>query len=140
MSKSYKTFHIEERGPVDWLTFSRPESRNAINVEMVDELRDYFGGLSEDRNTRIVVMRGEGKSFCAGLDIKEAGAGGAIEGPFGAGLGFQGYLAEVYIRMRKCPQPIISLVHGAACGGGLWWTLRATYADEDAGGDEIPSA
>ena len=40
-------------------------------------------------------------------------------------MGFQGYLAEVYIRMRRCPQPIISLVHGAACGGGFSFVLAS---------------
>ena len=40
-------------------------------------------------------------------------------------MGFQGYLAEVYIRMRRCPQPIISLVHGPACGGGFSFVLAS---------------
>src|SRR6185312_1062460 len=43
----------------------------------------------------------------------------------GAGFGFQGYLADVYIKMRRCPQPIIALVHGAACGGGFAFALAA---------------
>jgi alkylation response protein AidB-like acyl-CoA dehydrogenase len=39
--------------------------------------------------------------------------------PFGGGFGFQGFLADVYLKMRRCPQPIVALVHGAACGGGF---------------------
>ena len=62
----YETISIEKRGQVDWLTLNRPESLNAINTPMVTELRDYFGGLSEDSQTRIVVMRGAGRAFCAG--------------------------------------------------------------------------
>ena len=122
----YTTFLIEKRGAVDWLTLNRPERRNAINIAMVDELRDYFGGLVEDESVRIVVLRGAGKSFCAGLDIKEAGGDGTGQsGPFGGGMGFQGYLAEVYLRMRRCPQPIVSLVHGAACGGGFSFVMAS---------------
>jgi enoyl-CoA hydratase/carnithine racemase len=68
-------------------------------------------------------MRGAGRAFCAGLDIKQAD--GRSENPFGSGMGFQGYLAEVYIRMRRAPQPIISLVHGAACGGGFSFVLAS---------------
>ena len=112
----YETIEVESEGQVDWLTLNRPESLNAINTPMVTELRDYFGGLQENGDTRIVVMRGAGRAFCAGLDIKQARSG-EHENPFGAGMGFQGYLAEVYIRMRRCPQPIISLIQGPACGG-----------------------
>lgn len=125
MAADYTTFRIEKRGAVDWLTLDRPEARNAITLTMATELRDYFGGLYEDPTVRIVVMRGAGKSFCAGLDIKEAGAVTDAEGPFGAGMGFQTYLAEVYLRMRRCPQPIVSLVHGAACGGGFSFVMAS---------------
>ncbi len=120
---AYETISIEKRGQADWLTLNRPESLNAITLKMVDELRDYFGGLYEDESVRVVVMRGAGRAFCAGLDIKEAGDREA--NPFGGGMGFQGYLAEVYIRMRRCPQPIVALVHGAACGGGFSFVLSA---------------
>jgi enoyl-CoA hydratase/carnithine racemase len=122
--RGYETIAIEKRGQVDWLTFNRPESLNAINTPMVKELRDYFGGLQEDQDTRIVVLRGAGRAFCAGLDIKQARSG-EHERPFGAGMGFQGYLAEVYIRMRRAPQPIISLIHGPACGGGFAFVLAS---------------
>ena len=120
---AYETIRIDKDGAVDWLTLNRPESLNAINVTMVDELRDYFGGLYEDESVRIVVMRGAGRAFCAGLDIREP-AGERTE-RWGQGMGFQGYLAEVYIRMRRCPQPIVSLVHGPACGGGFCFVLAS---------------
>ncbi len=125
MTDGFTTFRIEKRGAVDWLTLDRPESRNAINLRMATELRDYFGGLSEDESVRIVVMRGAGTSFCAGLDITSAGELTGPDAPFGAGMGFQSYLADVYVRMRRCPQPIVSLVHGAACGGGFSFVLAS---------------
>lgn len=120
----YETLSVEKHGQVDWLTLNRPESLNAINTRMVTELRDYFGSLYENDDTRIVVMRGAGRAFCAGLDIK-ASQSGEDPQPFGGGMGFQGYLAEVYIRMRRCPQPIISLVQGPACGGGFAFVLAS---------------
>ena len=93
---------------------------------MVRELRDYFFGLAEDTSRRIVVLRGAGRAFCAGLDISEAaGANADAEQPVGRGWGFQGYLADVYVAMRRCPQPIVSLVHGAACGGGFAFVLAS---------------
>lgn len=122
MRADYETLRVEQRGEASWLTLNRPDSLNAINTKMATELRDYFGALAEDRETRVVVMRGAGRAFCAGLDIKETGSAPV---PFGGGHGFQGYLAEVYLRMRRCPQPIIALVHGAACGGGFAFALAA---------------
>ncbi len=122
MRSDYETIQVEARGAVHWLTLNRPQSLNAITTQMVGELSDYFGGLFNDRDCRVVVMRGAGRAFCAGLDIKARGEG---ETPFGAGFGFQGFLADVYIKMRRCPQPIIALVHGAAAGGGFAFALAA---------------
>ena len=123
MSK-YENIIVEKKGQVDWLTLNRPESLNAITTPMVSELRDYFGSLLENQSTRIVVLRGAGRGFCAGLDIKASQAK-THEQPFAGGMGFQGYLADVYIRMRRCPQPIISLIHGPACGGGFSFVLAS---------------
>ena len=120
----YENIIVETKDQVDWVTLNRPESLNAISTPMVTELRDYFGNLMENDSTRIVVLRGAGRGFCAGLDIKASQAR-TYEQPFSGGMGFQGYLAEVYIRMRRCPQPIISLVHGPACGGGFSFVLAS---------------
>jgi enoyl-CoA hydratase/carnithine racemase len=125
MAGQFKTIEVEKRGAVDWLTLNRPDALNAITAEMAAELNDYFGALYHDRSTRIVVLRGAGRAFCAGLDIKDHGTRDPATVPFGGGFGFQGFLAEVYIRMRRCPQPIISLVHGAACGGGFAFALAS---------------
>lgn len=122
-SRGYETISVEKRGQVDWLTLNRPDALNAISLKMVEELNDYFGRLFNNGAVRIVVMRGAGRGFCAGLDLKERSGGG--DAPFGGGFGFQGYLADVYIKMRRCPQPIIALVHGAACGGGFAFALAS---------------
>lgn len=122
---AYQTILVEKQGAVDWLTLNRPDALNSINVQMVEELNDYFGRLFHDRETRIVVMRGAGRAFCAGLDIKEHDGRDESKVPFSNGFGFQGYLADVYLRMRRCPQPIISLVHGPACGGGFAFALAS---------------
>jgi enoyl-CoA hydratase/carnithine racemase len=120
---NYETIGIDVRGEVHWLTLNRPDRLNAINTQMATELGRYFGDLYQDRSCRVVVMRGAGRAFCAGLDIKDPdGLKGA---PFGGGFGFQGHLADVYVKMRRCPQPIISLVQGAASGGGFAFALAS---------------
>ena len=68
----YETLSVEKRGQVDWLTLNRPDSLNAIDTPLVTELGDYFGGLAEDLETHIDVLRGAGRVSCAGLDIKDS--------------------------------------------------------------------
>ena len=114
----YETLIVEREGAVDTLWLNRPNQLNAITTPMVTELRHYFDQLLENDQTRVVLMGGKGKAFCAGLAIKAA-SDASVTRPVGAGMGFQGYLAEVYIKMRRCPQPIISMIQGPACGGGL---------------------
>ena len=70
----YENIIVETKDQVDWVTLNRPESLNAITTPMVTELRDYFGNLMENDSTRIVVLRGAGRGFCAGLDIKASQA------------------------------------------------------------------
>ena len=120
---NYETIDIDVRGDVHWLTLNRPDRLNAINTQMATELGRYFGDLYQDRSCRVVVMQGAGRAFCAGLDMKDpSGLKGA---PFGGGFGFQGHLADVYVKMRRCPQPIISLIQGAASGGGFAFALAS---------------
>ncbi|MFN3423385.1 MAG: enoyl-CoA hydratase/isomerase family protein [Novosphingobium meiothermophilum] len=120
----YATFIVERRGQADWVTLNRPDVLNAISLQMVHDLHTYFGRLHHDRDCRVVVLRGAGKAFCAGLDIRERSTDRDTP-PFSAGFGFQGYLADVYVKMRRCPQPIVALVHGAACGGGFSLALAS---------------
>ncbi|KAB2896705.1 MAG: SDR family NAD(P)-dependent oxidoreductase, partial [Burkholderiaceae bacterium] len=62
--------HIEHREGVDWVTLNRPDSLNALDPVMIETLGDYFDGLTEARETRVVILRGAGRAFCAGADLK----------------------------------------------------------------------
>jgi enoyl-CoA hydratase/carnithine racemase len=101
---------------------NRPDRLNALNGELVAELREVFQGLYVDRTVRVVIFRGEGRAFCAGLDLKETTGGrSTIE----QSLDKQRSLAEIYVAMRRCPQPIISCIQGAASGGGFAFALAS---------------
>jgi enoyl-CoA hydratase/carnithine racemase len=118
------TIDIERRGEVEWLTLSRPERLNTLTGTMVRELCDYFERLKSDYAVRIVVMRGAGRAFCAGLDIKEHLDGDRV--PEGAGRVRPGHhLFDIVRLMRACPQPIVALLHGPVCGGGFAMALAA---------------
>lgn len=119
---AYDTIEITKEGAIDWLCLNRPERLNTINPQMCDELQDYFGRLQFDHSVRVVILRGAGRAFCAGYDLKEAD--GVVAGPV-TGLRFQRQVSEVYMRMHRAPQPIICLAHGAATGGGLAFVLAS---------------
>ena len=63
---------IEHDDGVDRVTLNRPDSLNALNPDMIDALNAYFQGLQRNRSTRVVVLKGAGNAFCAGLDLKHA--------------------------------------------------------------------
>lgn len=112
---------VERRGEVEWVTLDRPERLNALDDVMVEELSSYFHALRKDREVRVVVLRGAGRAFCAGLDLQDARAGGDTIDR----LRHQRSIAEIVLAMRYCPQPIVSLIHGAACGGGFAMALAS---------------
>lgn len=111
---------FEQRGSTGILTLNRPERLNAIDHEMLRALRAFFDERKRDFATRIIVITGAGRGFCAGLDLK---AGNSAWQP-GVGqvadsLTFQEDIAELMAKMRECPQPLIAAVNGPATGGGL---------------------
>jgi enoyl-CoA hydratase/carnithine racemase len=122
----YKTLKFDMRGHVGWLTMNRPERRNALSSEMFVELRHFFGSLDDNLDVRVVVLRGAGGDFCAGLDLKstpgfEGGMGS--DAPVPTRLRPRGFMiqrraSDVVVRMRHAPQPIICAVRGYAYGGG----------------------
>lgn len=123
-----KPLLIDEQGAVAWLTLNRPEQLNTLVMPMVDELVEYFRSLAERPEIRIVVLRAEGRAFCAGLDLAADGAeqGSADSTPSPQSIyRMQKRIGNIYRAMRACPQPIIALVQGAACGGGFSLALAA---------------
>ncbi len=59
----YETIEMKQEGGIAWLTLNRPESLNVMNPQRVNEVRDFFGGLPQDTQTRVVVMRGVRRAF-----------------------------------------------------------------------------
>ncbi len=118
---------IEHDNGVDRVTLNRPESLNALDSGLIDALNAYFQGLQRNRATRVVVLKGAGQNFCAGLDLKEAITRRAGQQPPGVteSLNSQRRIADIVMLMRRCPQPIIALVQGAAAGGGFALALAA---------------
>lgn len=101
------------------LTLNRPEKRNAINIAMLDALDAAFNTIESDPSIRAVVVRGEGRSFCSGLDLRD------VERAGGAGVGGGPAFApdKILHRLQTLPIPVIAAVHGDVLTAGLVITL-----------------
>ncbi|NQX88282.1 MAG: enoyl-CoA hydratase/isomerase family protein [Halioglobus sp.] len=119
-----QTLVVEKRDTVEWVTLNRPTAGNALNKELVDALVEYFEGLQEREDTRVVVLSARGKHFCVGLDLTSSAFELQARNPHSV-WSLQRRIARIYLAMRKCPQPIVALVQGAACGGGFSLVLAS---------------
>ncbi len=117
---TYETIGYETKGAVGYLTLNRPERMNAMNYAMRDELRAFFMERLSDTDTRVIVMTGAGKGFCSGLDLKDSTIT-SPENRFDPKLAYelQRLFSDVILFMRRCPQPVIGALNGAAVGAGL---------------------
>ncbi|MGH8014244.1 MAG: enoyl-CoA hydratase/isomerase family protein [Candidatus Binataceae bacterium] len=128
---TYDTLDIRRDGAVAWLTLNRSHVLNALSYQMVEDLSNYFDMLRADKQTRVVVIRGAGRAFCAGLDLKENRPREASGGEHGDGLlsstaatlAFQRRISGLVVKIHHLPQPFIAAVHGPAAGGGFSLTL-----------------
>ena len=100
------------------LTLNRPERLNALSWPMIDELHATFERIGADRETRVVVITGAGRGFCAGLDIAREDAIGS-EDDVVTVFRRQERVADLALALRDLPQPVIAAVNGPAAGGGM---------------------
>ncbi len=101
---------------VAWVTFNRPEVHNAFNAAMIAELAEVFERLKNDESVRMIVLTGEGQSFCAGADINWMRE--IIDYSYEQNLQESLHLAEALHRLYTLPKPTVAMVNGTAIGGG----------------------
>jgi enoyl-CoA hydratase len=112
------------------LRLNRPDRMNALTAPLIVDLVKAFEGLREDRSTRVVILTGEGKGFCAGADLQEPAAPGAFPGtdgmsPLGFVYKFQEWVARLVLAIYECEKPVIAAVSGPCVGGGFALALAA---------------
>jgi enoyl-CoA hydratase/carnithine racemase len=118
---AYETLEIRKEESILWLTLNRPHNLNALSAKMVSELEEFLAGLRDDHETRVVIMRGAGRAFCAGLDLKEQNRGGpeALGRTTTAVYESQRRMSDLTVAIRRAPQPFIAAIKGPAAGGGF---------------------
>ncbi|OZI29783.1 hypothetical protein CAL29_16785 [Bordetella genomosp. 10] len=110
--------HVDVRDKIATVTLNRPQVLNALNHEQRGNLETAFKALDADEAVRVIVLRGDGRAFCAGQDQKESATMDAA----GAHRRIEGY-ASLYTLMRSLSKPIIARIHGYATGAGLQLAL-----------------
>ena len=115
---SYQNIEFERRDVIGLLTLNRPDRLNAVSLELANDLQAFLADLKKDRETRVIILRGAGRSFCAGVDLKDT-ALPLEEGRMRQSYATQQAFSDVVFRMRQAPQPFIAAVHGHAVGVGF---------------------
>jgi len=103
-------------GPIAHLTLNRPEKRNALDSEMVSEIRHALSDSGENSDVRVVLLSGAGKDFCSGADL--AALQQIANATVMENVADARQLADVFLDMRRHPRPIVAAVRGRALAGG----------------------
>jgi methylglutaconyl-CoA hydratase len=131
MVDGYSHLNRTDEGPVATVTLRRPETHNALNATLIEEVARCFEELAEDASVRVVVLTGEGPSFCAGADVgyMRETAGFSYE----ENLEDARRLADMFLAVDDLPKPVVARVRGAAIGGGVGLVAAADVAVAEEG-------
>lgn len=118
---THQTVVFEKKERVATIIFNRPQAMNAMDLVMMEELGQCLEDLHKDENIQIVILKGEGKAFSSGGDIK-----GMVQGSFDIDEAM--VLVSKYIRLLyTLPKITIAQIHGAAAGLGLSTALACDF-------------
>lgn len=128
---NYQFLNISKKNFVSTITINKPESLNALNKTIIEELSNAFSAINEDKTCRAVILTGAGeKSFVAGADIKEFSDFGSEKAEDLARNGQN----KLFNKIENLSKPVIAAVNGFALGGGLELAMSChiRYASENA--------
>jgi methylglutaconyl-CoA hydratase len=120
----YKMILVAVEDGIARITLNRPDKRNALNDELVGEVKSALSEAAADKDVRVVLLQGAGKDFCSGADL--AALQQSAEAGIEQNLANARWMSELFIMMRRHPRPIVAAVRGRALAGGCG---LATAAD-----------
>ena len=116
------SIQLERQGSILTLWLNRPESRNAMSLNMVNAIQQVFAHIAEDSSIRAVILRGKGGHFCAGGDIKDMAAlrvEAANVGGLQPYVDFNRRFGAMIEQVDQAPQTVVAILEGAVLGGGF---------------------
>ncbi|GAA2775151.1 enoyl-CoA hydratase family protein [Saccharopolyspora taberi] len=125
-TERWENFRLERADGVATVTFDRPDKLNALTFDAYADLRDLLTELPHRGDTRVLVLRGQGRAFCSGGDVNEI-IGETLKMRPDQLLEFTRMTGAVVQGMRECPIPIIAALHGTAAGAGSVLALAADF-------------
>ncbi len=108
---------VQQQGAVLTVALNRPEVHNALTPTMMKELTAVFQSIPTREDVRVVVLTGNGRSFCAGADLSFMRA--AADYSFVENVQDGEAIFDLMLMVEQCPRPVIGRVNGAAIGGGV---------------------
>ncbi len=105
--------------------FNRPDKMNALDPEQIDAIIDATDKLAEMKDVRAIVLSGNGKGFCAGLDMSSFTSSGTTSSLTDRSHGNANKYQHVVLQWRRLAAPVIVAIHGACVGGGLQFASAA---------------
>ncbi|WP_420630473.1 enoyl-CoA hydratase-related protein [Candidatus Leptofilum sp.] len=108
---------LRQDGTVLTVALNRPEVHNAMTPTMIKELTAVFQSIPEKEDVRVVVLTGNGRSFCAGADLSFMRA--AADYTFAENVQDGEGIFDLMLMIEQCPRPVVGRINGAAIGGGV---------------------
>ncbi len=120
---SYETILVTKEAPLGWLSLNRAEQFNTFSSTLARELNETLKNLDAEDEIRVIIVRGEGKAFSTGIDIREFAGKSASE--------YQAWMSrmdEMHMTVASMRKPVIAMVHGYAVANGAGLMFAADFA------------
>ena len=122
----YKYIQTEVSERIGYITLNRPDKRNALNFVVIRELKDAFAWMEQSSEVKVIVLRGNGKAFCAGADLDYMSK--LQEYSYNENLMDSAHLMELFKQIYRLNKIVIAQIEGHALAGGCGLATLADFS------------